>query len=97
MSETRDSPWMCGTCGYVMDTCSLSAGARGVPRDGDISLCLNCCAVHTRHGLKWVPITPSEWQAFTSEELAEIAAMTQARSQLITGDLAARDRRGRVQ
>jgi hypothetical protein len=48
-----DRTWMCEGCGYVMDACSSIMNSNAAPKDGDLSLCLNCGKLHTRDGGRW--------------------------------------------
>jgi uncharacterized Fe-S cluster-containing MiaB family protein len=49
----RERPWLCSTCGYMMDAASSLRDEAAVPKEGDLSLCLNCTASYERRGKVW--------------------------------------------
>lgn len=58
----HDRKWMCLHCGYAMDAASNAFGT-SAPVEDDLSVCMNCGWVYTRHGGQWHATTPSEWAA----------------------------------
>jgi hypothetical protein len=73
----RERSWMCTHCGHVLDACGTDTGSKPrPPRDGDMSVCVNCASPYTRHGDKWVATTPEEWLALPHQhkrDLIEVA------------------------
>lgn len=59
MTTTREKPWMCTTCGYVMDA-ATGVERNTVPKDGDVTLCLKCAAVYERRAGAWAPATTAD-------------------------------------
>ena len=53
MKTTRERPWLCVTCGYAMDAATSTSHTRAKPKDGDVSLCLNCTAAYLRREGAW--------------------------------------------
>lgn len=87
MKRGRDHPWMCFTCGYAMDAYNCTTEPSTAPAEGDISLCLNCGALHTRHGERWQPMTTAEREQLTPEERRNVAMAQLARSRVIDKDM----------
>ncbi len=90
--STREPPWLCLGCGYMMDACAPIEGT-GSPDEGDLTLCLNCGALHVRHGVRWLPITPAEREAIDPEQKADLALYEAARRRVVSIDLTRRDSR----
>jgi ribosomal protein S27AE len=86
--------WMCSGCGYVMDAVSPLGSEPVEPDEDDISLCLNCGAVYTRHADRWMPATPAEHAEFPPDVKREIAEFQITRSRVVRENLA--DRGGRT-
>ena len=96
MTETREAPWMCSGCGYVMDAATpTDPRGEAVPRDGSIALCINCGKRHIRHGTRWMPLTDAEWRSLSSEERKQLMMVELARQIAIRDDLS-RGRGGRA-
>jgi hypothetical protein len=83
----RERAWMCAVCGYVMDAASPSIGAFAIPKEDDLSLCINCGLVYVRHGNAWVPMTKAERLSLDDEDRESIAELRRARSAVIREDL----------
>lgn len=93
MIENREPPWMCTGCGYVMDSYSTIDSSKVKPKDGSISICLNCGARYERHGPQWLPLAPATYDAFSPQEKAELARIEDLRRAVIRKDLAGGGRR----
>lgn len=89
----REQAWMCVQCGYVCDAYDSFTSPGTEPSEGDISLCMNCGRVYTRHDDRWQPMTTAEREALHPENRREIEELEWARSQAITEDLT-KGRRG---
>lgn len=46
MTDTRTRPNLCTKCGYMVDAATGVSNGRDIPKPGDVSVCLNCGAVH---------------------------------------------------
>lgn len=79
MQPNRDKPWMCWRCGYAMTANSSVDGKPVAPKEDDISCCLNCGALYTRHGGAWQPMTRQEQSTMTIEEWIEIGRVRASR------------------
>lgn len=88
---TFDKPWLCGTCGYMMDACSDARGTDAAPQEHDITLCLNCGGVHVREAERWRPITTREFtENLSDDERKEITTAQNVRAKVIRRDLSQR-------
>lgn len=83
----RERPWMCWRCGYFMDanTCVTTRNAK--PSDGDISMCLNCGALYTRHSETWKPTTSIELATVNAATKTTLDRMRTERARVVKGDL----------
>lgn len=86
----REPPWLCHSCGYMMDA-NTALNGKAVPKEDDISMCINCGALYSRHSDSWRPTTPAEFYELTPQARRELAAMQVFRGQFITTDLSKRD------
>jgi Fe-S-cluster-containing dehydrogenase component len=86
---------MCSGCGYVMDACT-NFTADVVPREGDMSLCMNCATVYFRRGGAWAPATVFELAVLSPEEARDLALHIRAQRRVIGRDLMAGKRSGRA-
>lgn len=86
-----DKPWMCGTCGYMMNANSAADGSDITPKEHDITLCLNCGGVHVREAERWRPITTREFtENLSDDERKEITTAQNVRAKVIRRDLSQR-------
>ncbi|HEY1441360.1 MAG TPA: hypothetical protein VGF65_11090 [Mycobacterium sp.] len=70
----RERSWMCTHCGHVLDACGTdSVGKPRPPRDGDMSLCVNCASPYTRHGDHWEATTAEEWAKLSKRQQRAVA------------------------
>lgn len=76
MTTTREKPWMCTTCGYVMDAATGVERNIRCRRDGDVTLCLKCAAVYERRAGAWAPATAAEVEAWPAGVRRQIALLT---------------------
>lgn len=53
MKETRHTPMKCKECGYQFDTSTSAYGAHTAPKEGDLSVCLNCGAAMVMENGLW--------------------------------------------
>lgn len=90
MTANREPPWLCHSCGYMMDANSALDG-QAMPKENDVSMCLNCGALYTRHSNKWSPMTLAERESLEPQARRELAAMQVFRGHFITTDLSKRD------
>ena len=97
MDTTREPPWMCHSCGYLMDAASLvwqNGLPNPAPDEGDYSLCMNCGECHVRHGARWLRITATELAEMTPENRRQVTTGQLAIARVIDRDLSKRG--GRV-
>lgn len=88
---TRPPPWMCSGCGYVTNALGTADGSAAPPPDeGDVALCLNCGALHTLHGARWLATTPAEYASFDDKYRRELAQHEVNRKRVIRVDLTKR-------
>jgi|GEM_PF-4440304 len=83
----REKGWFCLKCGYHMNatTCTTEAGAS--PKEGDVTVCINCGELYIRHSKKWYLPTIDERDAMP-EYLKQVVARIQAiRQQVVHEDL----------
>jgi len=64
---------MCWSCGYVADAASSARDERAVPKQGDLSICLNCGAAQVRDGERWRQMTDAELAGLSPEERRDLA------------------------
>lgn len=90
---TIERAWLCASCGYMMDMYTLVDGKGVAPNEDDLTLCLNCGAVHLRHAGEWRAMTEPERAALPPNITAFIRKAEMARRSIIRGDLSRRDGR----
>jgi hypothetical protein len=83
-------PWMCVRCGYLMDCTDTADGSHEAPKQGDISLCLNCGARYALRGDAWSLMTAAEFSSLTPQERCELTMAELARTRASLPDLAKR-------
>jgi ribosomal protein S27AE len=93
MKTNHDDPWLCHSCGYMMDAHSAVGSDSATAKEDDLSICLNCGAVYVRHGKRWAAISVAELADLDPEIRRELALIQAVRDESITTDLAARDKR----
>jgi hypothetical protein len=70
----REQPWMCWTCGYMMDTASPAASkTSAAPEEGDASMCLNCGEPYMRKDDRWSPMTAEQLLTLPPEMRRKLA------------------------
>ncbi len=89
MKETRYAPWMCSACGYMMDAASHMTDNR-TPKEGDLSLCMNCGALYTLHSGSWKAATLADLDHIPADLKREIIRLELARRKAIDRDLSKR-------
>jgi hypothetical protein len=62
------------------------------PKDGDLSMCLNCGRLHVRADNHWRPATSMEIAVLDAATMQKIGRMRQLRAEVIKADLSKRDR-----
>jgi hypothetical protein len=87
--ETRYPPWMCSTCGYMMDAASHMT-KNVAPKEDDLSVCLNCGALYVMRSGKWKAATPDERGQIPDNLKREIMRIEIARRLVIDRDLSKR-------
>lgn len=90
----RETVWLCVLCGYAMDTATPHEGGSRAPRDGDISLCMNCGQVYTREGTRWRSMTIEQQATLEAETRATIEAEQRRRLRARLPDLARKQQSG---
>jgi hypothetical protein len=90
MKTTRSAPWMCARCGYLMDAASPADGGDAAPKQGDLSICLNCGEPYTLDHKRWRKLTAAEFVALAPEERRELVLAQQAQAAAGIPDLARR-------
>ena len=88
--ETHFDPWLCASCGYLMDTSTSAFAPYTSPKEGDLSFCLNCGAITVLHSGKWIPITPSEMNNLSDKTKDQLRLMENSRKAVHIPDLAKR-------
>ena len=89
MKTTRFAPWMCARCGYLMDAASATDGD-AVPKQGDLSICINCGESYTLDHKRWRKLTPAEFAALAPGERRKLVLAQQVRAEAGFPDLARR-------
>ncbi len=82
-NETRFVPWLCSSCGYLMDA-ATGFMADAVPAESDVSLCLNCGTPYALHGGVWRTLTSEEWRAIPRDVRRQLALLEVARRLSVT-------------
>lgn len=85
----RERRWMCGLCGYLMDAATSIEGGQDVPKEEDVTLCMNCGLVHMRHGDAWRPMTRAERASLPADRISLLARTERVRAARIDTDLSA--------
>ena len=70
-TTARYLPWLCWSCGYVMDAATPVRGDV-VPKDGDVAICINCGQPTMRDGGQWRQMQPADWHRFTPDERRQL-------------------------
>ena len=78
MKTTKESPWNCAFCNYKMDAVTGFPGD-AVPNEGDLTICLKCGGLYTRHLLNWEPITDKNLSELSDDVLKELTGLEAAR------------------
>jgi hypothetical protein len=81
---------MCGLCGYMMDAASPLYDNTSVPKQGDLSICLNCGHPYTLDGGRWRSLTKAELAALKPEERRQLTMAQTAQATAEFPDLAKR-------
>ena len=87
--ETRYAPWMCSTCGYMMDAASHMT-KNATPKENDLSICMNCGAPYVMRSGKWKATTLAELRNLPPDLKREIMRIEFARRLVIDHDLSKR-------
>jgi hypothetical protein len=64
MKTHRLRPQMCLTCGYLLDAATAVDRGRKPPKEGDLSMCLNCGTVLCMHDGQWRPATAADTKGY---------------------------------
>ena len=91
MKTTRFKLWLCSRCGYAMDAASPAFNNNSVPKQGDLSICLNCGEAHTLDGEAWRRLTATEVAGLDPAERREL---TRAQTAQAAGGLPDLSKRG---
>ncbi len=89
VKTTRHAPWMCSTCGYMMDAASHMT-KNVAPKEDDLSLCMNCGALYVMHSGRWRAATLAEAAHIPTNLKREIMRIELARRLVIDHDLSKR-------
>lgn len=76
MRTTREKMWMCSSCGYVMDAATNVTGGDEAPKEGDVTLCLECAAVYERRAGAWAPATAAKVVTWPTDVRQQIVLLT---------------------
>lgn len=71
---------------------AASAGGDVVPKEDDLSLCMNCGALYQLHAGKWATMSAAEFEALPSDTRADVTRHRIVRQVTIKTDLTKRDR-----
>jgi hypothetical protein len=94
---TREPPWMCVGCGYVMDAASpVDRSHHEPPDEGDLSICLNCAGPYVRERGLWRQMNTADWHGLTPEARDALVDAIQAQSRTIDRDLRKNEKGGRA-
>jgi hypothetical protein len=94
---TRERPWMCVRCGYLMSAATpFDRGHHEPPDEGDLSICLNCALPYVREDGRWRAMTGKDWDGLVPEERRELLMAIHEQRTVIQGDLRKRERGGRA-
>jgi hypothetical protein len=89
MKTTRTKSWMCGSCGYVMDAAS-ALRSDATPKEGDLSICMNCGEPYTLDAGRWRKATAAELAELSPEERRDLTEHQMARAAARLPDLSRR-------
>lgn len=92
MKFGRERAWLCFKCGYAMDSYDCTNKPGAAPGEGDVSLCMNCGALHSRRADTWQPMTAAERADLTPDMRRYLLFLEFGRSLVIDEDLTKRDR-----
>ena len=83
----RTEPWNCKVCGYRIDAVGHEGGKDVSPKDGDLTICLNCGALYQY--VNGVPalMSDSEIDALPGDVKTELIKLELLRSRLVGRDL----------
>jgi hypothetical protein len=95
---TREPPWMCVRCGYVMTAASpADPDHHEPPEEGSLSVCFNCANPYIREGGRWRAMTGKDWDGLVPEERRELLmAIRQLRRSAGARDLRRDEKAGRA-
>lgn len=68
MLTTHFRPWLCPHCGYTMDAATHAGLEDAVPREGDLSLCINCGQPMILTEGYWRSLGAADWRRLTKPE-----------------------------
>ncbi len=90
MDVTGFRPWMCLCCGYTMDSASSATKENAVPKEGDISVCLNCGALYALRAGAWAPLGALDMAALPADVRGLVERVQRLRKLVVLADLANR-------
>lgn len=83
---THFPKWTCWRCGLVMDAATHTT-ENVVPKENDMSVCLNCGALHILHGQQWSKPTEAEFAGIPRSMWFDITRHQLARALAVRVDL----------
>ena len=84
---------MCVSCGYAIDAASGVINSKAIPKEGDISICLNCGHIYVQTNSKWTTAPDNFIDQLPSDVRQIIEKAKRVRDQVVTTDLAKQDPR----
>ena len=76
------------TCGYVMDANSSVGDKLYIPKENDISFCMNCGTLYVRHYKKWASMTEKEYIELPDDLKKKLNRYEELRKKVVDKDLA---------
>lgn len=89
MTDVRFAPWMCGTCGYLMDAAG-GLNSEATITEGDLAICFNCGTAYTLDKGAFRKMTPAELASLSAEERRDLVQHQMAREAARLPDMSRR-------
>jgi len=92
MKTIREKAWVCVYCGFHMDAATI-INEDVEPKEGDLTICLNCGYIYTRRNGEWKVPTEEEQAEIPNEVKHKILTYLIARKQVVREDLSEKQRK----